>query len=145
MSVISRQNDVFNSHFKHGHCFFFSQKLEGKIVVRTERTSCFPRAWSLVINSPLEEWGVSHSEQPQGVKLSVCGVRMVWAVSLSHPRAGLPAMVLYSAEGGTVCVLLSPCSLAEVCCGHGPEQKQIQRVFIPERPVGRVGFHEMDR
>lgn len=43
-------------------------------------------------------------------------------------------------------ILCAPISLqpAEVCCGHGPEQKQMQRVFIPECPVGRVGFHEMD-
>lgn len=32
-------------------------------------------------------------------------------MSLSRPRAGLPAVVLYGAEGRTVCVLLSPCSL----------------------------------
>lgn len=66
-----RRNNVFSFHFKHGHCFFFSQKLEGKIMVRTERTSCFPCAWSLVINSPREEWGVSLSEQPRWSCLSV--------------------------------------------------------------------------
>lgn len=77
MSMISRQNNVFNSYFKRGHCFFLSQKLEGKIMVRSEQTGCFPCAWSLVINSPLKERGVSHSEQPQGVKLSVYGMGMV--------------------------------------------------------------------
>lgn len=42
--------------------------------------------------------------------------------------------------------LCAPISLqpAEVRCGHGPGQQQLQRVFIPECPVGRVGFHEMD-
>lgn len=144
MSMISRQNNVFNSCFKHGHCFFLSQKLEGKIMVRSERTGCFPRAWSLVINSPLEEWGVSHSEQPQGVKLSVYGMRVVWAGSPSHPRATFPPVVSYGAGGGTVCVLLSRCSLLKAAVDMALDKSKY-RVFIPECPVGRVGFHEMDR
>lgn len=146
MSVIYRQNNMLNAHVKHGHRFFFWSKAGGQNRDGNwEWTACFPHARSVVTNSSIKKWDVSQQWAVPGCEAVGQGDE--------DGRSGVPVLarslvvrcgpILRGAKGSLRAAEWDArisLQRAEGCYGHGPGKKQVQRVFTPECPVGRVGF-----